>query len=212
MKRIDPTQGPRADLYAHFRAFARPLYTLCAPVQLSEVLARGRAQGGGTFATVLRQVLAAANAVPELRRRIRVESGTEVVVEHERVHSTCTVARPDESFQFCYFPFVEDRAEFFQDVPRRARIAAASTGLDLGEQDRDDMLYLTCIPWLDFTTIQHAEYGAGVAGNPDCVPRIAWGRLVDGRGTFCLTSHHSLVDGRHAARFFEALAAPGLDP
>ncbi len=208
MKRIDPTQGPRADLYAHFRGFAQPLYTLCARVDVGPVLARGRAQGGGTFAVLLRQAMAAANAVPQLRQRIRVEAGAEVVVEHERVHCTCTVARADESFQFCWFPFLEGRLESYTDTPARARVAAASEGLDLGQQGRDDLLYLTCIPWLDFTQIQHAESGFEL----DCVPRIAWGKLVEGHVTFCLTSHHSLVDGRHAARFFERLTDPELDP
>ena len=34
MKRIDPTIGPRAGLYAHFRAFRQPSFTLGSPVPL----------------------------------------------------------------------------------------------------------------------------------------------------------------------------------
>lgn len=199
MRRIDPTQGPRAALYQHFRGFARPLFTLCAPIEVGPLLA---ASSAGIFPTLLRQVLVAANSVPELRQRIRIERGRELVVEHETVDCTCTVARTDGSFTFCNFPYPEQ--DFFSQVSSRVAAAASGEGLDLGDQGRDDMLYLTCIPWLDFATMQHAETGDPL----DCVPRVAWGRVVEGRVTMCLTAHHSLVDGLHASRFFAAMALP----
>ncbi|MCP4810212.1 MAG: hypothetical protein GY913_24200 [Proteobacteria bacterium] len=195
MKRID--LGPRADLYRHFRAFERPMFTICSRVDVRPLL---EASDAGIFPTLLWNLLRAANAVPQLRQRIRMEPD-EHVVEHEQVHCTCTVAQ-DDAFTFCSLPYNPDAAEFYAQVPGLVRKASESQGLDLGVEGRDDMLYLTCLPWLDFSSMQHAE-----SGDPlDCVPRIAWGRVVDGHVTVCLTSHHSLVDGRHVAQFFEALA------
>lgn len=197
MRRIDPTVGPRADLYRRYRSYARPLYTLCAPVEVGPLLA---ASPVGIFPTLLRRMLLAANAVPELRRRIRVEDGRETIIEHERVDCTCTVAQDDGAFTFCRFPYPEE--DFFEQVQRRVQACASGVGMDLDQQDRDDLLYLTCLPWLNFSSMQHAE-----SGDPlDCVPRIAWGRVVEGRVSVCLTVHHALVDGRHVARFFEELA------
>ena len=40
MKRIDPTIGPRAGLYAHFRAFRQPSFTLGSPVLMTFLLLR----------------------------------------------------------------------------------------------------------------------------------------------------------------------------
>lgn len=195
MKRID--LGPRADLYRHFRAFQRPMFTICARVDVRPLLAASEA---GLFPTLLWNLLRAANAVPQLRQRIRMHPD-EHVIEHERVHCTCTVTQ-GEAFTFCSIPYDPDRARFCAQVPGLVREASGSPGLNLADEARDDMLYLTCLPWLDFTSMEHAE-----AGDPlDCVPRIAWGRVVEGHTTVCLTAHHSLVDGRHVAQFFEALA------
>lgn len=202
MRRIDPTLGPRADLYAHFRGFARPTYTVCARVDVSQVLARG----GGVFPVLLRQVMCAVNAVPELRQRIRQEDGRDVIVEHEVVHSTCTVRQPG-AFTFCHMNHLPDRAAFLRQVPVWVQAAAERPGLNLSGERRDDMVFLSTLPWVDFTSVQHAETGDA----DDCVPRVIWGKVVAGHVQVCVTAHHSLVDGAHLARFFAHLEDPDLD-
>lgn len=196
MRWIDPKQGPRAGLYRHFRTFARPQYTLCARVDLRPLKARNDL---GLFPMILKEVILAANAVPELRQRIRVVDGEERIVEHDRVDCTCTIGRDDGTFTFGHFPYPEE--DFAQQVRERAESARQTEGLGLEQEGRDDKLFITCLPWLDFTTMQHAEIGDPL----DCVPRIAWGRVVDEHVTVCLTANHCLVDGIHVARFFQAL-------
>ncbi len=200
MRIIDPTVGPRAALYAHFRAFSSPLFTICSPVRVDS--ARLKAQGG-LFPGLLHAMLEAANAVPELRRRIRVQDGRDVVVEHDQVDCTCTTARDDGSFTFCGFRRDPDRARFVGGVKAAVQASVAIPGLDLSLQHRDDLLYLSCLPWIEVTGTTHAT-----SGDPlDCVPRILWGRVVADRLSVCLTAHHALCDGLHVARFFSELQA-----
>ena len=191
---IDPTSGPRAALYAHFRSYQTPQFTLCSPVAVDT--ARLRAEGG-IFPNLLHAMLGAAHTVPELRQRIRVEDGADVVVEHARVDCTCTVGRPDGSFDFCTFPWDPDRVAFVADVKHRIADSAAGEGLDLSAQGRDDLLYLTSVPWIDVSSITHASPGDPL----DCVPKVLWGKIVEDRMTLCVTAHHGLVDGLHIARF-----------
>lgn len=205
MKRIDPHQGPRAALFAHFRAFAVPHFTLASPLRVD--VARLKAEGG-LFPNLLHAAMAAANEVPALRQRLRVErddDGVEhdVIVEHEVVHCTCTTGREDGSFTFGYFPYTAEREAFVAEVPGRLEAAAARPGLDLGEQHRDDMLYLSTVPWVPITGVVHAWQEVG----GDSIPRVLWGRADEGRLTVSLTAHHALVDGLHVARFFRAMEA-----
>src|SRR5688572_14155591 len=114
MKILDPTTGPRAAHYAWFRGFVQPVFTLCAPVRVD--IARLKAEGG-LFPNLLWGVLFAGQQVPELRQRIRVEQGRDLVVEHERIDCTCTLLREDGSFAFGFFPFEPDRQAFVSAVP-----------------------------------------------------------------------------------------------
>ena len=198
MRRIDPTVGPRAALYAHFRAFASPLFTICSPVRVDTARLK---TSGGLFPNLLHAMMDAANSVPELRRRIRREDGRDVVVEHGHVDCTCTALRDDGSFTFCAFGHDADRGRFVAGVRPTIEAAVLSPGLDRTQQHRDDLLYLSCLPWIEVTGTTHASMGDPL----DCVPRILWGRVVDDRLSVCLTAHHALCDGVHVARFFAAL-------
>jgi chloramphenicol O-acetyltransferase type A len=198
MRRIDPTEGPRAALYAHFSAFAHPMFTLVSPVEVDEARLR---ESGGLFPNLLWGVLEAANSVPELRQRLRTDAEGVHVVEHGVVDCTCTAGRDDGSFTFCPFPRDPERARFVGAVPGRLAASVASPGLDLSEQARDDVLYLSCVPWIEVTGVTHA-----MSGDPsDSIPRILWGRVSRGRLSVAATAHHALVDGVHLARFFQAL-------
>lgn len=200
MRRLDPTVGPRAALYRHFRGFASPMFTLVSPVSVDT--ARLKAEGG-LFPNLLWGVIEAANAVPELRQRIRVEDGRDVLVEHASVDCTCTAARTDESFTFCAFERDDDQQRFVRGVPGVLAQSTRAPGLDLSEQHRDDMLYLSCLPWIEVTGVTHA-----MPGHPDdCVPRILWGRVVKNRLSIAVTAHHAIVDGLHLSRFFAELEA-----
>lgn len=191
--RLDPTQGPRAEIYAHFRRFAQPWFTLSSRVQVS-LPAHER------FGGLLWGVLAAANQVPELRRRIVVQGVDEWVEEHPRIHATCTIATDAGGFLFCPFPYDSDRDRFLQTLPERIH-RCKERGRLLPEATPNNMLYLSTLPWVDVRSVQHAW-----SGDPlDSVPRFLWGRVEDGQVGVSVTAHHSLVDGRHIAQFLRAL-------
>jgi chloramphenicol O-acetyltransferase type A len=70
------------------------------------------------------------------------------------------------------------------------------------EPGRDDLIYLTCMPWVSFTSIVHPIHMHPV----DSVPRIGWGKFFEENGTMkmplAVQGHHSLVDGYHVGQYF----------
>ena len=72
------------------------------------------------------------------------------------------------------------------------------------DQIADDLAYLSCMPWLDYTSINNA-----LPGPDDCIPRITWGKIVerDGRWEMAMTLevHHALVDGAQVGAYFAAV-------
>jgi chloramphenicol O-acetyltransferase type A len=71
------------------------------------------------------------------------------------------------------------------------------------DPERDDMLYMSPIPWVTFTSFSHPmQLHPG-----DSVPRFAWGKYFKEGDTLKMPlqvqGHHAVMDGLHMARFYE---------
>ena len=208
MRTIDLEHWPRRPHFELFRSYELPHLAVTAPVDVTALKAGAARRGLSLFHALVWAATRAANEVPELRQRIRGKT----VVEHDRVHPSFTAAGPDETFLWCHARWDPDPRGFAAAALAAERAAAARD--PLAEETGDDLLFVTSLPWLSFTALQHPMRVPG-----DCVPRIAWGRLERvadrDRLPLALQAHHALVDGLHVARFFRqfdeavaALAAP----
>ncbi len=208
MRTIDLETWARREHYRWYRVHQRPHLALTAELEAGALVAACREEGVGLFAGLLHALTAAANAVPALRQRIRPAAAAlpERVVEHERVEPAFTVGLEGERFGFAAVPWRADRAAFAAAVRAESDAVRAADRLTPFDGVRDDLIFLSCLPWVRFTHIEHPT-----RDDLDCVPRIAWGRVV-GRGEGArvpvnIQAHHALVDGIHLGRFFEALQA-----
>jgi len=196
----------RRDHYRWYRSYATPYLALTVEVELTGLVRGCKASGRSLFAEVMHALATAANEVAPLRQRIRVADGEDRIVEHDVVHPGFTVALPGERFGFAMTPLVADRAAFSAAVRAASTAAAAVDGLVPFDGERDDLLYLSCLPWVRFTHVEHA-----MRGGDDCTPRIAWGKLSESGGRWTapvnVMAHHALVDGAHLGRFFQVLEA-----
>lgn len=201
-RRIDLSRWPRAAAYAHYRPYAMPHMAMTADIDVTAL----KASGGSFFARMLHATTQAVNAVPELRQRIRVTAEGEEVVEHDAVDPAFTVAVVGGLFNFASVPFVRDLRVFEASVAAVSDAKRTVRALEPFDGVRDDVVYMSCLPWVSFSSLTHP-----VASTDDCVPRVAWGRFTktDGRVVVPvnLQVHHALVDGVHMARFFETVQA-----
>lgn len=201
MKFIDPATWARRAQYQLFRTYANPHFSLTARVDITGFVRKTQAEGGSLFNGVVYAIMTTANDIPEFRTRFRDDQ----VVEHETVHASYTVPLADELFGFCETVYVRDRDAF--TAACTAATAAAREQLALGGNTTaaDHWIYLSCLPWLDFTAVQHP-----VPNSEDCIPRIAWGKITEKDGRWSmpvnLQAHHALMDGHHAAKFYDDLA------
>ena len=174
---------------------------------MAAVVPEVRRRGISLNTVVVYVVARAANDVPEFRQRIRGDS----VVEHDVVHPASTVMAGGDLFTFAFFDYSPDFEVFSAHVAEEtARVRATPSLAD--PPGRDDLLFMTAIPWVAFTSFEHP-----MPGDPDdSIPRFAWGRCreIDGRNAMPLNAqlHHALADGLHASRFYERVTAYLGDP
>jgi len=199
-REIDVERWPRRAQYELFRSFGFPYLGLTAPVDVAPLRAVLKTKGISFTIGWVHALARAANAVPELRQRLRGER----VVEHAMVHPSFTVLTDDGQFSFCCLPYDEDLDTFSRTAAERIERARRAVSLFM-EPDRDDFLFMTAMPWVSFTGFMHpATLDPG-----DSVPRFAWGRFeADGARTMIplnIQAHHALVDGIHVGAFFEGV-------
>jgi chloramphenicol O-acetyltransferase type A len=200
---VDLATWARADQFRFFRGYAKPHYAVTSRIDVSRLMAR-RAEGTlPVYRTCLWAIGAGIHAVPELTMRFRGDR----VVRHDRVALSATVPLADGNFRYCYLPFHADRAVFDAEAARIIAEVARGGDLNANSGERDDVAYLSCMPWLDYTAINNALPHAD-----DCIPRVSWGKIVpeaEGRHRMAMTIevHHALVDGRQVGAFFAAVQA-----
>ena len=139
----------------------------------------------------------AANAVPEFRYRLRGDE----IVEHETVSPSVTILVDNDLFSFCAIDYSPDFAEF---ALRAARMFAAVKDHPTLKDPpgRDDLLYMTALPWVSFTSFTHP-----MSQHPaDSVPRFAWGKYFQEGGLLkmplSVQGHHALMDGIHMGKYY----------
>jgi chloramphenicol O-acetyltransferase type A len=207
MREIDLETWPRRDHYEMFRHCHDPWFDICGTVDVTALRAAAADHGIPVTAAIIHALTWAANEIPEFRLRIRGES----VVEHEFVHPGTTILGPDDLFGFCYFDYDPDLVRFGVEYVAKTAEAEQSPTLD-DPPDRDDLLYMTAIPWVAFTSFSHPIPPLP----PDSIPRFAWGRFVEAEGRsempLSVQGHHALMDGLHVGRYFERLGEYLKDP
>lgn len=200
---IDLASWPRAETFRLFRSFDRPHYAITSRIDVTRLVAELKPAGVSPYRACIHAIGAGIHAVPAFRTRFRGDT----VVEHDRVVLSMTVPLQDGSYGYGYVPFEPEWPVFDPLCEKEIAEVAARGGLGANEGFRDDVAYLSCLPWLDYTSLTNA-----MPGPDECIPRVSWGRFAEdgnGRHSVAMTTevHHALVDGRHVGLFFEAVQA-----
>lgn len=198
MRKIDLQTWARREHFKVYNTFDHPHFNMCANTDLSAFYPFIKERGTSFNVAVIYIITRAANAIREFRYRICAGE----VVEHEVVHPSTTILTEDDLFSFCTLDYTED----FFSFAARAEKVIAYTKEHPSLQDppgRDDLLFMTAIPWVSFTSFTHPMHL-----NPaDSVPRFAWGKMFE-EGRYLkmplsVQGHHALMDGIHMGSFYE---------
>ncbi|MFQ5630769.1 MAG: CatA-like O-acetyltransferase [bacterium] len=194
--------------YHFFKKYDQPFFNICAPVDITALYEISKAKALSFFLTSLYFSTHSANAIPEFRYRLR---GDRVLI-YDAIHPASTVLKKDDTFGFCYFEYTKSFSVFHENASRHLNdILEKSDALD-PQEDRDDLIHYSVIPWLAFTSFSHARR----FGMDDSVPKIVFGKYEKIKDKIkmpvSVEVHHALMDGLHVGRFFETLQDYLIEP
>ena len=201
MRLVDQSGWKRKPVCDFFSSVDVPFYSMTARVDAGKLLRRVKAEGGSAFLYTVYASMRAVNSVDAFLYKLRGDT----VVRHEFLSPSFTVPAEDDLFKIVTLDW--DGAESPAEFTKRARAAMeAQTELfPPAAENRDDVAYLSCIPWVDFTAITNEM----PLNREDSIPRFGWGKLVRSGETasmaYGVEVNHRLIDGRHIGLFYEAL-------
>lgn len=205
MKYIDLENWKRKEHFLFFNRMDYPQYNICLNMDISNFLNHLRNRNISFYYAMIYAVTKIVNDIEEFRYRIRDGK----VVLHERIHPSFTYMDADKNdnlFKMVTVELNDDIREFTMHAEKEAEEQRDYFGIDK-LTGRDDLIYITSIPWISFTHISHTIS----LNRNDSVPRISWGKYFEDKEKimlpFSVQVNHALIDGFHIGKYTERLQA-----
>ncbi len=203
MEYIDIGTWKRKEHFAFFHGMDYPHYNICMNIDVSNFVQFARRHNLSFYYAMVFAGTSVLNQIENFRYRIRGDR----VVLHDKVHPSFTdmdKAGAEELFKFVTPDLCDNIFEF----ERRAKETSENQQdyFEFGKlAGRDDLVYISCIPWISFTHISHT-----ISFNKnDSVPRISWGKYFKHDDKillpFSVQVNHALVDGYHVGKYVDRL-------
>ena len=197
---IDLDSWPRRTQFEAFRQFDYPHFNMTATVDVERMLPVARDHKASLTIAITYLLTHTANQIKNFRWRIRGDN----VVEHEVVHPSITILTPDDLFSFCTMKYLPAFSDFATEAAETIQYVRENPTLE-DKGPEDELLFMTSIPWVSFTSFIHPLHLHPV----DSIPRFSWGKIyeVEGRMKMPLSvqGHHALMDGLHVGQYFEKM-------
>lgn len=198
MKIIDLDNYPRKKHFEYFKTLAYPYVGITSDVDITSFYHHCRKHHYPFFYSLLYCVVRSTNQIEAFRQRIQDDQ----IVEYDYCESSFTIMLEDNTFRYCISTTNQPYVSYLENLEKmKNNIKTEGT---LEEQDSLEYFYVSCLPWVSFTSlIQPTPYPA------DSNPRITWGKFIQQQDKIILPmsilAHHALVDGLHLAQFYMQL-------
>jgi len=201
MKYIDMDNWKRKGHFDFFHSLDFPQYNVCMNIDITHFQEVVRRNNLSLYYSLIFAVTTVANECENLRYRIR---GGRVIL-HDKTHPSFTDITPgDDQFKIVTMDLAGDLLGF-SDLAREASQSQTDYFPDAELAQRDDLIYITCLPWISFTGMTHT-----IKLNPDdAAPRISWGKYFHENDRvllpFSVQLNHALADGVHLGEYVNRL-------
>ncbi|NMC78528.1 MAG: chloramphenicol acetyltransferase [Chloroflexi bacterium] len=201
MRIIDLDTWSRKEHYLFFKRMDYPHYHIGTDLDITHFLGKVKQQNLAFSFTMTYAVTTVMNTVEAFRYRIRGEQ----VVLHDKIHPSFSYLAPGaEYFKMVTVDWVEPVSAFVKQAKEKA-IAQQKYFVREDMEGRDDLIYISSIPWVSFTHLSHT-----ISFNKsDAVPRLSWGKYYERDGKvllpFNVQAHHAFVDGNHMGEYINKM-------
>lgn len=198
----------RRDRFEFFESFDKPLLNITFRMKVPDFRKFCKEKGLPPFHFFLYHVTKSLVSIENFSYRIHEGE----VIQINRYVPSYTTLSPDNLFNYTNLEYTPD-IKVFIERSLKARNEVLNTselsnaGFGLSPRELKDHFFITSIPWLDFTAIEHPVYRFKSAD----IPAIAWGKFQDKDSCieipFAVQAHHGFVDAYHVHLLAEEISS-----
>ena len=204
MKEISYQEWERRETYAFFSGYSNPFYMVTFRQDVTRLHQYTKAHGLSFYEGMIWACTEAVNRVRAFR--YAMHHGTPVLLDG-RSPSFTDLKKDSEQFYIVTMEHLPDIDAFCCEA---SRLSQQQESFIDPEKESPDLIYYSCLPWLDLTALTHDRDFSAPEALDDSIPRITWGRYSEenGRKTLgvSIEVNHRFIDGVHIGRFAEHLS------
>lgn len=197
---IDRASWPRRELFEFHSRLSQPFFSVTFKQDVTRLYAFVKENRLSFYYSLVYLSTQAVNGIEAFRYGL--ENG-DLVLYDRRLPSFTDLHPGSEQFHIVTMPCEGSAADFCA----AARANSAAQTAFLSGEDRPDLIYFSCLPWVELMGLTNERD----FDPDDAVPRVAWGKYAqEGERKILHISmelNHRFVDGLHVGRFHEALSA-----
>lgn len=196
----------REELFEFYEGFDSPILNITLNLEVKNILPRLKEKEISFFQYFVYALCKSISEVDNFNYRF---DGSKIY-KTKRLIPSYTVLRETGLFNFCTFLYEQNWENFLKKSLEAKNIAEKSKKLCHDDMTHKDYVFITCLPWLNFTSVQHP-----VGRFKDStIPSFAIGKYkvspcsIEGEKVIIplsVQAHHGLVDGVHISQLVEKL-------
>ena len=197
-KKIDLKSWNRKDIFEFYKDYEQPFFNVTANVNVTNLYKYCKENNYSFFVYCLYISTKIANNINEFK--IRLENNEPIIFD--KINTGSTILKDDNTFFFVYLEYFDDFNEFHNNSLKQIELMKkeAFTKGGLGNQG---IMYHSAVPWISFTSVQHAEDSK----KGRSVPKIVFGKYFNDASKLLMPLsvevHHALADGYHVGLFYQ---------
>ena len=195
---INLDHWPRKNQFEFYKNYEQPFFNVTANIDVSNLYQYCKKNQYSFFLSCLYISTKTANNIEAFRTRLVDEKA----IVYDKINTGSTVLKDDNTFFFCHLEFFDNLKQFLNnsslqiDIQKNQEFTPRKT-------NEQDVLFHSTIPWISFTSVQHAQDSQkGLS-----VPKIVFGKYFkEGHRLLMPLSvevHHALADGYHVGLFYQ---------
>ncbi len=199
----------RRDRFEFFESFENPLLNLSFDFEVSDFRPFCKANKLPPFHFFLYCLFSSLNEIDNFKYRILDGK----VFKVDELVGSYTILNDENMFNFTRFKLASNVEDFIKNSLAAKEEAMNATGLihtglELSLREMKNYIFITSIPWLKLTAIEHPAYKYKSSD----IPSIAWGKftsIAENQISIPLSvqAHHGFVDAYHIHQLAETIKA-----